>query len=355
VRFVGTTWNNVFIDNQKLSSTISIFYSNIDISGATIVSSCEVSQEYRGMYKDLYFFDVSYELSENCGNSNIALEQDDTVYGKSVWNMNVQSRVELLWKYIDYSNSDLQKIKNTMEWEIQKNSIYKDYNWKNFIQYYSLLKWQRLYFEAKYELEMVESILDWREKKYISPVVWGALSFTHSKIPNSWRPYRAEYTDGIHHWWDIDWGMREQTVALDDGIIVRIVENFDVSDFSRIVYWPNLSENQQLKNLDILRWKQVWLKTLKGEVVFYSHLDSVDSNIEEWMIVQRGDKIGLTGVSWVPEVGYDDYHLHFAIMENPYDRDMAWSYDFWDYMAWDWLTKWMNYQQTVSATKEIFE
>ena len=84
---------------------------------------------------------------------------------------------------------------------------------------------------------------------------------------------------------------------------------------------------QKLKNLDILRGKQVWLKTMKGEVVFYSHLDIIPSDLSEGMFVSRGHNLGTTGVSGVPQDGYDDFHLHFAIMENPYIFENAGTYD----------------------------
>jgi len=80
-------------------------------------------------------------------------------------------------------------------------------------------------------------------------------------------------------------------VALDDGIIVRVVNDFDASDLSRIIYGENLSEEQKLKNLDLLRGKQVWLKTMKGEVVFYSHLDTIPSSITEGSFVSQGDAL----------------------------------------------------------------
>lgn len=70
-------------------------------------------------------------------------------------------------------------------------------------------------------------------------------------------------------------------------MIVRIVEHFDASDFSRIEYAKDLSETQKLKNLDVLRGKQVWLKTMKGEVVFYSHLDTIAADLQEGMMVKK--------------------------------------------------------------------
>jgi murein DD-endopeptidase MepM/ murein hydrolase activator NlpD len=138
-------------------------------------------------------------------------------------------------------------------------------------------------------------------------------------------------------------------------VIVRIVNDFMESDFSRVVYDANMSDNQKLKNLDILRWNQVWLKTMKGEVIFYSHLSSVADSLQEGQFVKSGQKLWKIGVSWVPEAGYDDYHLHFAIMKNPYNASRAGSYDFGDYMSWDWQTKWLDAAQTAEAQKKIFQ
>ena len=100
------------------------------------------------------------------------------------------------------------------------------------------------------------------------PVVGAELSTKFTKMPNSPRPYRAGYTDGIHHGWDFDSHNNAQTISLDDGIVIRVVANFDDSDFSRIVYGENLSYEQQLKNLDILRGKQVWVKTNERRCCF---------------------------------------------------------------------------------------
>lgn len=49
----------------------------------------------------------------------------------------------------------------------------------------------------------VSNILQARAHKYISPVSGGHISENYSKIPNAARPYRAAYTDGIHHGWDV--------------------------------------------------------------------------------------------------------------------------------------------------------
>lgn len=68
-------------------------------------------------------------------------------------------------------------------------------------------------------------------------------------------------------------------------------KGFSDNDFENLVYGEDLSSDQKLKNLDILRGNQVWQKTLKGEVIFYSHLEDVDSDLKEGMFVEAGRDI----------------------------------------------------------------
>lgn len=74
-------------------------------------------------------------------------------------------------------------------------------------------------------------------------------------------------------------------------------KDFSSKDFQRIVYGDTLSYEQKLQNLDILRGNQVWLKTMKGEVIFYSHLEEVDSSIQEGMLIKKNDPIGTIGIT----------------------------------------------------------
>jgi len=71
------------------------------------------------------------------------------------------------------------------------------------------------------------------------------------------------------------------TSAIDDGIIIRIKRNFKYEDLSKIVKGNKISDTQKLRNLDLLRGNQVWLKTTKGDVMFYSHLKKVESELKE--------------------------------------------------------------------------
>jgi hypothetical protein len=50
---------------------------------------------------------------------------------------------------------------------------------------------------------------------------------------------------------------------LDDGIIVRVVSEFEFTDLNTLTKREDLTYEEELRNLDILRGKQVWLKTMK--------------------------------------------------------------------------------------------
>jgi hypothetical protein len=178
---------------------------------------------------------------------------------------------------------------------------------------------------------------------------------TAVKIPNSGRWYRGDYTDGIHHGWDIDGDFWEQVVALDEWIIVRVVSDFDYSNLNTIKRWDNLSEDDKIRNLDILRWKQVWLKTMSWDVVMYAHLNDIFTNIKVWEVVRKKQPLWTIWISWVPDKNYKDYHLHFVVHKNPFDSEKVWNYDIDDYMRWDWLFKWDTVNYIVDNQWEYFE
>jgi hypothetical protein len=75
-----------------------------------------------------------------------------------------------------------------------------------------------------YKNTIINTILGARQKKYSSPVVGRTVSTLTNRIPNAGRPYRESFTDGIHHGWDIYTDLGEAVVALDDAIIVRVVD-----------------------------------------------------------------------------------------------------------------------------------
>ncbi len=198
-------------------------------------------------------------------------------------------------------------------------------------------------------------IQDGRDKKYISPVPGYHIQKQANKVPNAGRPYRAWYTDGIHHGWDIDAPIWTPVVALDNGIIVRVRDGFVAEDFGKIVYGDDLSYEEQLENLDVLRGNQVWLKTMKWEVIFYSHLKDVSDDLKEGMFVDRGTYIWTVWITWVPGVGYEDFHLHFDVKIPPFTPWREGSYTLMEYMKWPWSGKWQSQQEVFWLIDTLFE
>jgi len=355
VRFVTSAWDTVYLEQDTDATTVLVYASNFDISDAQIHSLCEVQSRHLDSYKNLYFFEVDYSSDLNCDNGNIVLQLWEEIYGNTIHALDVTKGNIVFGKYLDYSDSQLQDMQDQLQYELNTNSIFKNYNNIDIAKNFRFYKRKNLFNNAQLHMDMITLILDGRQEKYLTPVTGRTFSDAHTKLPNSGRPYRAAYTNWIHKGFDIDGEMWDIAVALDTGIIVRVVDGFDGSDFSRIIYWDNLSTEQKLKNLDILRWNQVWIKTLKWDVVFYSHLDTIDETMKEGTLVKKWQRVGTTGVTWVPEEWYDDYHLHFAVMVNPYNILRAGTYDFWEYMSWEWLGKWLSHDEVIQLRKDTFE
>jgi murein DD-endopeptidase MepM/ murein hydrolase activator NlpD len=186
-------------------------------------------------------------------------------------------------------------------------------------------------------------------------VPWYKISRERNKIPNAWRPYRKSYTDGIHHGWDIVAPIWTPVVALDNSKIVRIVKWFKYNDLGKIKKWNYLTLEDELSNLDTLRWNQVWIKTSKWDVVFYSHLSFVNDKIRVWDIVSKWTMLWKVWKSGVPDRKYKNIHLHFSIQKAPRLKNKFWNYTFMDYMKWDWYFKWKSLDYVSKHSFDIFE
>lgn len=355
VRFATSVSQDIYLNSPDLTTTVLVYQSNINLENAHITSLCDISSEFITESKGLYFFRVDYSQDVDCNNGNVVLSLWEDNYANTIYTLHLMKDIDLYGKYIDYSSEKLREYQKEVDAELTQYAIYKNYDRKNIIKYYQFFVWQKKYQSAVYKNTIINTILEAREKKYSIPVVGKQISTLASRVPNAGRPYRENYTDGIHHGWDVYGDYGENVIALDDAIVVRIVDGFIESDFSRIVYGNDISVEQGLKNLDILRGNQVWLKTMKWEVAFYSHLSFIESHLKEGDIVTKWQILGKIGTSWVPEEWYDDYHLHFAIMQNPYNFLEAGAYDFGDYMAWDWLTKGQSYDEIIQSQNTIFE
>jgi hypothetical protein len=201
----------------------------------------------------------------------------------------------------------------------------------------------------------ISDLLDKREQAYFIPIKWANLTTISSKLPNAPRPYRVDYTDWIHEWWDFDTIFWETVVSLDYWIVIRIVNDFVFSDLDKIKKWTDLSKNDKIKNLDILRWNQIWIKTMKWDIAFYSHLDKVYSNIKVWDMVFRWQALWSVWISWVPDKNYKDFHLHIELRKNPYNDNRKIPYSIDEYMSWDWYFKWKNEKYILENQYNIFQ
>jgi len=338
-----------------LDSTIIAYKTNWSITDYEIISECSIDYQYLDRKKEVYFFKLQF-LEDNCNDSTLHLALNSEFVPGSEKIITFEKVADLFDIYLDYSTQDLENLKESIQKSMQAYWIYANYNLWNIAENYKYYLSQRKFYEAKYAYDIIEEILIWRWKKYISPVPWRHIDTQANKVPNAGRPYRAWYTDGIHRWWDIDAELGDEVVALDDGIIVRVVDNFNnETDFSKIQYWDNLDAQIQNNNLDILRGNQVWLKTMKWEVVFYSHLQTISDGIIPGLRVSTWQKLWTIWVTGVPGKAYDDYHLHFAIMQNPYNSIVAGTYTFDDYMSWDWKARNLSYDEVILLQKTIFK
>lgn len=345
--------NNIYPDSLYLKSSIIAFKSNTDLSNYTLNSSCNIFSKLVSKNTNLYLFELKF-LDNKCTQKYFYFENESGEKTENIY-YNVLSEYKLYSEFLDYKTSKLENLEKLLD---KKRLILLDYNEfnKNWnIRYYNFLKNNRSLNEVIYNINLINKILSWRKDRYSIPIVWKDLPTNPVKIPNSPRPYRSDYTDWIHHGWDFDADFWEQVIAIDDGIIVRVVSGFNYKDLLNIVKWKNLTYEEKLKNLDILGWNQVWLKTMKWDVAFYSHLSDIYTNIKEWTVVKKWQPIWSVWISWVPDKSYTDYHLHLPIHKNPYYENMIWKYDIDDYMKWDWYFKWQTSDYVLNNQNSVFK
>lgn len=340
----------IFPDALKLNKVRYIIKSKTDFSDWKISSSCDFNFDLVSKQKNFYVIDVSLSNYSKCKYNDLKLSFNS-------WETTIDSRLKVYTKtdtysqFLDNSDSFLEKSKGLITSKISE----LDKMINNPIDLLDKMKNER----KKSEIQNIESVLSdilfQRSLKYNIPVNWYKLPTTLNKVPNTWRPYRESYTDWIHHGWDIDAPLWTNVVSIDDWIIIRVVNWFKYTDLNNIVYWNNISDEQKTLNLDVLRWNQVWIKTMKWDVVFYSHLNEIYSNIEEWYFVKRWEPIWTVWATWVPDKNYEDYHLHFPIHKNPLNDSKKSDYTNLDIMNWDWYFKDLNPSEIIEEQYKIFD
>ncbi len=335
VDFYKISSKNIYIDSEKLNNVIVIFKSVDDISKYKINSSCYINTEFLYKKDNYNFFSLSV-LDKNCSNENFYLKDEkENVLTNTHFKLNLIKDFDLYNKLTDYNDFYLQKANKKFLLEKDKFKLFASIDNTN--TNFEFLEKSRYYDEVDYNNSKVEEVIFKRLNKYLIPVEWYKLpdGKNPSKLPNSARPYRASYTDWVHEWWDIDAPLGQEVISIDDWIIVKVVRDFKFEDLKKVKYSEELTIQEKQKNLDILRWNQVWVKTMKWDVIFYGHLDKVYENIKVWDTIYKWQTLWQVWVSWVPDKNYTDYHLHFELRKNPYLSANAWNNSEYDYMNWE--------------------
>lgn len=355
VVYSGASGKNIYLGSPILSKTIVVFESKEDISTYSIHSLCHTKTEFLYTLASKSFFSLQID-DKNCKNEYFYLKDTQgNVLSNTRFRLYLISDFDLYNKMSDYTDTLLSQASEKLLTQKQKLKLFAsiDERHPNF-EY--VQKW-RVYDETLYQNEKIKEILDKRKSKYVIPIVGKKLpdGKNISKFPNGGRPYRAHYTNAIHEGWDIDAPNGSEVIAIDDGIILKMVKNFTFSDLNKIKKWESLTQEDKLKNLDILRGNQVWIKTMKWDVIFYAHLSEVSDDLLVWQKINRGQYIGRTGITGVPDEDYKDYHLHFELKKNPYSKAKAGKNRELDYMWWDWYFKWKKVEYILEHQYNIFE
>lgn len=338
-------FNELYLGHDSLKTNIVIYKSDYDLEKADFITSCNALSGYNWKRWNLHVFNIKFEDKCKNPNAKLSIKWRDIPWSKVYFT--VKNDYDLIKYYTDFSNEDLFKKINSsskkllsISWKTSKDPLVK-----------AILKRQKL--EVLYKKALFEKINDARTQKYAIPVEWYKMPTNPSRVPNTWRPYRAGYTDWIHHWWDIYAKTWTPVIAIDDWVIIRVISDFEFEDLGQINK-NNPTYDEKFHNLDTLRWNQVWLKTMKWDVIFYSHLDSIPNNIKKWAIVKKWQEVWAIWISGVPERWYKDIHLHFTLHKNPYNKWMYWVYTYLDIMKWDWYFKWESVSEVIRKQYDIF-
>lgn len=343
--------NNIFTSNVKLNRNRLIIRSKENIEDVKIKWDCWVTGKFVNKNNNYYVFDI-YVLNKKCDNKKIKVTFEKKDFTLTTV-FNITKAYNLYSTLLDYSDKKFWKKVQFLEKSIKKLEKYRNYNENFRSDSFNFLKSNRRLLELEYMENFMSNIIEKRKNKYVVPVKWSPLPQKINKLPNAGRPYRDSYTDWIHHWWDFDANFWDNVVSLDDWIVIRVIDKFDNYDFSRIKYENNLSDMEKLKNLDILRGKQVWIKTMKWDVAFYSHLNNIFTGIEEWVVISKWQPLWTVWKTGVPDKNYSDYHLHIPIHKNPYIIEKDYSLE--DYFKWDWYFKGKTSSYILENQINIFE
>lgn len=306
---------NMYLDSELLRRTYVILQSGNDEEKLVIDSECGIRTGLKGRKKTVYFFEIIVPKDTLCKKETLEMKTSE---GDVLGNLylSIRRKEQMLTYLLDYSDKEIIDLMESLTWEKASDNG----NSEDVEDPYSILEEKRKQREKDYFYNVLSYIVESRGKPYIMPVPGKDFSQAHAKLPNAWRPYREEYTNGVHQWWDIDTKLGDTVVSLDDALVLRVVSDFEPENLNNLkLDTSSLTEEDKLLNLDILRGNQVWLKTMKWDVIFYSHLGTISQDIIEGTVIKKWDVLGTVGVSGIPGDAYDDYHLHFELYKNPFE------------------------------------
>lgn len=354
INFIDISSKNLYIDSDNLNLFTVYFISDNDISDHKIYSICLNKSDLLYSKKNEYVFSIKI-IDKNCRNNNFYLQDNSwKILLNTHFKLNIISEFDLYNRFTDYKSEELIQINKKISSLKNKYKLFLNIDIKT--DNIEFVKKSIYYKKLDYVHNIIENILFQRQFKYSIPILWFKLpSKNINKLPNWARPYRASYTNWIHEWWDIDAPLWQKVYSIDSWIIIKVIKDFKFSDLSKLKKYWNISYYDKINNIDILRWNQVWLKTMKWDVVFYAHLDKVYNDIKVWNIVSKWHLLWTVWKTWVPDENYNDYHLHFEIRKNPFILSKAWKYTLFDYMTWDWYFKEKSIKYIRQNQYTIFE
>ncbi|EKE28085.1 MAG: Peptidase M23, partial [uncultured bacterium (gcode 4)] len=354
-RIISNLNENIITDDYKLNSTILIVRTKEEYMAPEIYSKCRNAQKLAISEKIwsnfIYIINLNYIWS--CDDNVVYVKNWDEIYTDTAYLLNIKDYSKNFTDFTDLSNKQIEeKIArlDVLGLKLDEQILSLKQKW-DLASKINLIK--SLYdkkFE-EYENIFLSNILSTRKSlRYNSPVAGKVVPTKKNIIPNTPRPYRAKYTDWVHHWWDIFANRWTPVQALSDGIVVRIVKDFNWSKFDNIL-WRDISDEDKAKNLDIYRWNQVWLKAADWNVIIYSHLENIPANLKQWQYVKEWEYFWQIWRSWVPDKEYKDFHLHFEIQLNPYlkaDNSPL------DIMKWKYFGKGLSYDWIIKSQTKLF-
>lgn len=356
VNIISDINDKMISDYSKLNSNYILVKSFIKLENPWIYSKCNISSSvsFQKNIKDYYLYLIRLSIEDaQCLSSEIYIKNGDVIFTDTNYNLNIYNYNTNFIYFSDFSDNDIKNEITKLDSELYwiDNKIAELNKSKDLSKRIELLR--NIYKERQneYYINFLKEILEKRENlTYLSPVENKSLPTKKNLMPNAPRPYRVKYTDWIHHGYDIFASKWTPVRSLWDSVVIRIVNDFKWSDFDKIL-WNNLTYFDKLKNLDIYRWNQVWLKTADWNVTFYAHLDSVDSNLKVWQYVNKWTYLWNIWSSWVPDKWYKDFHLHFEIQVNPHSK-LNNNYD--EIMEWNYLWQDKSYNELISLQSKLF-